>query len=143
MIEESKRYKRIGEKLINKRSEFEYIKDNDVRIAFLASDKEKKTNRKIIYADCKKVSEEYKWTCPFDFMITVYEPNCLDLSRKQMEILIMHELHHVGIDTEGIEPTFYVVPHDVEEFDTIIERFGLHWEEKTCQEETIQTAERI
>lgn len=129
MIEESKRYKKIGEKLISKWAEFEYIRDSDVRIVFLASDKEKKTNRKRVLADCAKVGERYEWCCPYDFMITVYEPNCIALGRKQMEILIAHELMHVGIDVEGIQPSYYVVPHDVEEFDRIIERFGLHWEE--------------
>lgn len=129
MIEESKKYKRIGERLINKWTEFEHLKESGVRIAFLRSDKEKKANRKIIFADCAKVGKRYEWTCPYDFMITVYEPNCIALDRNQMEMLIAHELMHVGINLEGIEPSYYLVPHDVEEFDRMIERFGLHWEE--------------
>ena len=51
----------------------------------------------------------------------VYEPNVVGFSEKQMETLLRHELHHVGIDFEKDETGFYVVPHDVEEFWDIID----------------------
>ncbi|MCQ2369253.1 MAG: hypothetical protein MJ007_02115 [Paludibacteraceae bacterium] len=127
MIERSTKYKRIAEKVIQL-PEFDDIRD--VRIAYLASDEEKKKNYKTVFADCTKVSPRYSWCCKYDFFITVYEPNVLELDRKQLEILMIHELHHVGINTDGQEPSYYVVPHDIEEFDSIIERYGLHWEDK-------------
>ena len=42
-------------------------------------------------------------------------------------MLIRHELHHVGIDFEGNENKYYIVPHDVEEFWEIINDNGLRW----------------
>ena len=60
-------------------------------------------------------------------MIVIYEPNCFDFTRKQIEILIEHELHHIGIDDDGNEPSFYNVPHDVEEFWDLIKKYGIDW----------------
>lgn len=131
MIERNAKYKRIGKRLINKLPEFEELKESNVRIAFLSSDKEKITNRRRILADCRKVSDIYSWCCHYDFMITVYEPNIVTLNDKQLEILLIHELHHVGIDNEGEEPSFYIVPHDIEEFWSVIDAYGLHWQERT------------
>lgn len=129
MIERSERYKKIGQRLIDTREEFKFIKEMGIRIAFLSSDEEKKSNRKTILADCTKISKRYEWCCKYDFMITVYEPNCLMLNKKQMEILIEHELHHVGVDFESADLNFYVVPHDIEEFWDVINEHGLHWQE--------------
>lgn len=127
-IKRAPKYKKIGDRLINTLPEFEYIKDAGVRIAYLSSDEEKKQNRKIILADCTKVSPRYSWCCKYDFFITVYEMNCLLLSPKQMEILIQHELHHVGIDNESNDNAFYIVPHDIEEFWDVINQHGLDWQ---------------
>lgn len=128
MIEKSRRYKRIGDRLVENDEDLAEIKINDVRIAYLASDKEKVQNHKIIFADCRKVAEQYSWACPYDFMITVYEPNCLDFNRKQLEILIKHELLHIGIDYSGNEPSYYVAPHDIEEFYSILNEYGTEWQ---------------
>lgn len=126
MIVKSDRYKRIGQKLVADLEEFEDIRD--VRIAYLSSDKAKKNGPKLVLADCTKVNERYEWTCPYDFMITVYEPNTVQLNRAQLRTLIRHELHHIGINYDAVEPQFYIVPHDIEDFDVIINDVGLHWE---------------
>lgn len=131
MLEVKDEYKSIGEKLIEELAEFEYIRNSDVKIVYLASDEEKKKNRKIILGQCIKVTDNYKWCCPYDFMIVVYEQNCVELDKRQMEILIQHELHHVGIGTDGNEDTFYVVPHDIEEFWDVIDAHGLEWQGRT------------
>lgn len=127
MRELDPRYKRIAERLIKNLEEFEYIRDSEVRIAYLSSDEEKTKDRKLVHADCTKVDKKYSWCVPYDFFITVYEPNCLDFSKEQMEILMKHELHHIGIDNNGNEPTFHIIPHDVEEFWSIINAHGLDW----------------
>lgn len=59
---------------------------------------EKKKDRKTVFADCEKIQDKYKWAIPYDFAITVYYKNTIGFSEKQMEILIFHELLHVGID---------------------------------------------
>lgn len=140
MINKSKQYENIAKKLIKSLPELEYIKNSNVKIAYLASDLEKKKDRKIVFADCTKVSERYKWCCNYDFFITVYEQNCISFNEQQFEILINHELHHVGICEEGNEPSYYIVPHDIEEFWDIINKHGLEW--SVCQEETTQTVEQ-
>ena len=127
-MQKNNKYRFIGQRLIRNEPDLQFIKDFGLKIAYVSSEQEKKTNLKTIFADCTLVSNRYKWCCDYDFFITVYEPNTADLTEEQIEILILHELHHVGLDITGLEPRPYVVPHDVEEFDTIIERYGLHWE---------------
>ncbi len=126
-LKRSAKYKRIGDRLIRTLPEFEYIKDSGARIAYLASDEEKKKNRKIVFADCTKVSPRYSWCCKYDFFIVVYEMNTILFTPEQIEILIKHELHHVGVDSENNDDAFYIVPHDVEEFWDVINEHGLTW----------------
>lgn len=113
----------------------QYIKDSAVRIAYLSSDEEKKKNYKVILGDCRKVNAQYEWCCKYDFMITLYEPNISQLDDEQIEILLYHELQHVGIMNDGNEPKYYVVPHDIEEFWTIINTYGLTWDAERTSEE--------
>lgn len=117
----------IAKRLIRQLPEFADIRDSDVRIAYLSSEKPKSKNRKIIFAECCKVDEKYAWCCPYDFFIVVYEPNIAYFTDKQIEILIRHELHHVGIEYTDQGLKYYVVPHDVEEFWEIIREYGLNW----------------
>jgi hypothetical protein len=104
------------------------ILDAGISVGFISSTKEKKHGRiKSVLAECKKVQELEKLYCPHDFLIIIYEMNCEGMTDEQMKILIWHELEHIGIDAETGE--FFVKPHDVEEFDKIIDAHGLHWEE--------------
>ena len=127
MIKRNATYNRIGKRLIQNLEELEHIRDSLCRVVFLASDEAKVKNRKVVYGECIKVQKNYEWCCPYDFMIVIYEPNCFDFTRKQIEILIEHELHHIGIDDDGNEPSFYIVPHDVEEFWDLIKKYGIDW----------------
>lgn len=128
MLVISEKYTEIAYRLIKTIPALQYIKDSAVSIVCLSSNDEKKKNYKIVYADCRKVSSQYSWCCPFDFMITIYEPNIALFDDKQIEILIYHELQHVGILNDGNEPKYYLVPHDIEEFWTIINEYGLEWD---------------
>lgn len=94
-----------------------------VSIAWLSSDKAKMNNGKRVHAECSKVTEKYDWCCPYDFTITVYEPNVLGFTDEQMKILLEHELMHIGVD----ENRLYIVPHDAEEFTEIIRKYGIDW----------------
>ena len=127
MIERSEEYEKIGRNLIRRNKEFRDIIDFDIRIAFLVSDEEKTSGRKIICGECIKVAKNYFWCCPYDFMIIVYEPNTIHMNEKQKRILIRHELKHIGVNTGGNEPCFYIVPHDIEDFRSIIKRYGIDW----------------
>lgn len=120
----SEEYTQIGHNLIEEL----FPELEDVQIAFLSSDVEKKTNRKIVFADCTLVNKaRYDWCCPFDFIITVYEPNIIDFNDKQIRILLEHELKHCGVEETKGETKYYIVPHDIEEFRTIIDKYGLDW----------------
>lgn len=127
-MQHCRKYRDIAKRLIRTLPEFEEIRDTAPRVAYLSSGEEKIKNRKIVFAECCKVDKKYFWCCPYDFFIVVYEPNVETFSPVQMETLIRHELHHIGVDytDSGIE--FYVRPHDVEEFWEIIRECGLDWE---------------
>lgn len=116
---QSKKYEEIGNEIIN--SLFPQLLN--VRIAWLGSDKEKCASGKVVYAECAKVSAQYDWCCPYDFIITVYEPNAGRFDEEQLKILLEHELMHIGIDGERK----FIVPHDVEEFRKIIDKYGMDW----------------
>lgn len=129
----NKKYRMIGQKLIRSLPEFEDIKNSDVKIAYLSSDEPKKKDRRLIFAECCKVDDRYKWCCKYDFFIIVYLPNISWFTVEQLIILIRHELHHVGIDFTGQEPKYFIVPHDIEEFWEIINDHGLKWSEENAE----------
>lgn len=105
--------------------EFQNILENEISVGFIASDQcKKKGPDHIIFGECSLVPEKWKVFCPFDFLITIYEPNCVGFSDDQMKTLLLHELLHIGINEKG---KLYVKPHDVEEFNRIISEKGLHW----------------
>ena len=102
-----------------------------LRIAWLASDKEKKkgrTNR--VCADCKKASPAYSWCCDYDYIITVYEPNVSYMTEEQLKILLEHELLHIDYEPEE---RMTVKPHDAEEFVQIIKKYGIDWANPTFE----------
>jgi hypothetical protein len=120
----SEEYQQIADELINTRPEFEHIKESDATIICLASDCEKKNGKdRVVFGQCEKVADKYKWGIPCDFTITIFEPNVAGWDDERIKILIMHELHHVGID----EGRFYIVKHDLEDFKAIVEEFGASW----------------
>jgi predicted metallopeptidase len=121
-------YAKIGADLINTEEVLDYIKDSEVSICYLSSELKKIQNGKIIFAQCEKVADKYKWGIPCDFTITVFEPNCEDLTPDQLQILIFHELLHIGIDFNSSgQEVFKINPHDLEDFKYIIDRFGTDW----------------
>ena len=143
MQERSQKYKKIGQRLIRTLPELKFIREMGIRIAYLSSDEEKKKNKRIIHAECTKVDEKYSWCCRYDFFITVYEPNIEYFTDQQIDILIEHELRHVGVDYSGNAPKYYIVPHDIEEFWSIIDKYGLLWDaNEEIVKELLKDAER-
>ena len=123
----SEEYTQIAEQVISEEPALEYIKNSDVTIIYLASHHEKKQNGKVVFGQCEKVLEKYKWAVPCDFTITVFEPNVERFTEDQLKILLLHELLHIGIDVDGHEERYYIVPHDVEDFKMILDRYGTEW----------------
>jgi len=129
-MEHNRHYMNIAKRLIRTKEKFEDIAASDVKIAYLSSQMERKKDKGLVYGECTKVDKRYKWCCHYDFFITIYEPNIAGFTEKQLEILIEHELEHVGIDWSGNEVKYYIVPHTVQDFRDIIDEYGIDWSDK-------------
>lgn len=125
----SDEYAEIAMDLIRTEPELEYIRESNVEILFLASDLEKKSKKRVIFGECEKVPDKWKWSVPCDFTITIFEPNVERFTDDQIRILLFHELLHVGIEVDGNEEKYYAAPHDIEDFRTILDRYGMEWNE--------------
>ena len=121
-------YAEIGYELIETEPALLDLKCSEATIIFLSSEHEKTSDGRTVLGQCEKIQEKYKWSIPCDFTITLFEPNIEGLSEEQIRLVILHELLHVGIriDKDG-EEDYYVIPHDVEDFRLLIERYGLDW----------------
>lgn len=120
---------KIANKLIQKRNELEVIINCDIQIGYVRSFEEKIKDGRIIFADCRKVNKVYGAYLPYDFIITLYEPNIALLSQEQINILIFHELQHIGVGERGLK----IVPHDVEDFHSILDEHGTRWNEYNAE----------
>lgn len=123
----NRRYGEIGRKLIRTLPEFEEIREAGPRIAYLSSYKQKMKKTHAVCGECFRVEEKYFWCCSYDFFIVIYEPNVMAFNAAQIETLIRHELHHIGIEYTDSGIDYFVKPHDVEEFWEIIADCGLTW----------------
>lgn len=127
----SDKYTEIAQNLIETEPSLAYIRDSQVTIIYLSSEHEKKESGKVIGGQCEKIPVKYKWAIPCDFTITVFEPNVERFTEEQIRILLFHELLHVGIRMDGNEEDYYIVPHDVEDFKEILDRYGIGWADTT------------
>ena len=126
----NEKYSEIARELINTEDALVDVRNSQATIVYLSSEHKKKSGNKIIFGQCEKVAEKYKWGIPADFTITVFEPNVEGFSKEQLKILLFHELLHVGIEfnADGSE-TYSIKGHDLEDFKEIINRFGTDWNE--------------
>lgn len=131
----NERYSKIASDLIKTEDVLSDIRQSEVTILYLSSDKEKKSKGRNILGECEKIPDKYKWSIPADFTITVFEPSAATLSDEQMRILLLHELMHVGIKflEDGTEQ-YSIIPHDIEDFKSIIQKYGLDWNEPEWRE---------
>ena len=109
----------LGKEVI--KASFPHLKT--ARISYMTCDKPKKNGAKVVYADCEKLSEKMTTITGIDFVITFYKDS-EDLTMVAQRILMEHELRHVGWDGEKAR----IVPHDVDDFRAIIEKYGIDWE---------------
>ncbi len=105
--------------------ELRWIYQSGISIGFMSCFKPKKSGKKAVLGECVKVADLYGPFCPFDFLIVIYEQNIIGLTENQLKVLLWHELKHVGwnFDKDHAE----IVPHDIEDFYSIIDRFGSRW----------------
>lgn len=130
-IEVAQEYEKIGKELIKNEECFDYLKNSNARIIYAKNDKIKKRNGKIIFGECEKVSDKNKFLISADFIIRIYTLSCFayGITNEKLRILIYHELLHAGVkyDKHGDEH-YYIVPHEIEEFNLIKDKFGLDWQ---------------
>lgn len=118
MYEQAPDIKTIAERLIEAKEDLFHIRDYEV--GFLYCDTEKQLAGNVVMADCTKTNGLLKYYSGYDFIITVYEPNIMDLTEAQLQILIYHELLHIGLEGK-------LRPHNVQDFYSILHLYGLDW----------------
>lgn len=124
---ESPRIAEIAAQLIETDCRLQAVKDSGVKIAYLESDRERYSSGRAVYGECERVPSKYRWAIPFEFTITVYTPHVEALDDTRMRILVLHELMHVGCELDGHAWRYRIIPHDVEDFRSILEEHGLDW----------------
>lgn len=122
-------YEKLAVEVIDAIDELHFIKELEIKIGYVKSYEAKKSKSGIVMADCRLVKPIYQCFIPYDFIITVYGPNVIELTPNQMKALLWHELKHIGINEMTLALTYRVVPHEVEDFYSIIERLGMRWSE--------------
>lgn len=126
--EQNEDYARIGMELIREEKSLNWILSTGVAVGFMSSNRAKVSKGRAIFGECDRVKDKYRAFIPYDFLITVYEPNVIEFTPKQIRILLHHELLHCGVNSNA-EPTYKINPHDIEDFREIIDRYGLDWSE--------------
>ena len=127
LYEQYQPYAELAARVISNERSLHWLALADIRIGFLRSFREKRSHGKDVLGECVKVNELYEPFCPYDFLIVIYAENIVQLNDEQMYVLMFHELLHIGMDEKDGELKYRVLPHDIEEFDEIISRYGLHW----------------
>jgi putative metallopeptidase len=105
-----------------------------VRIDYVFATEALKEKGKIVLGRAKKVSglnayiaakdRGYESSQPEEFfVIEIHRGSWLQLSEKQRKALCDHELHHLDVDLDTNKLS--LKPHDLEEFNAIVRRYGL------------------
>lgn len=125
MFYKDKTLEKIANDIIRKHDELRHLTDDALKIIYLRSDENIKNGRKTIFADTEKLNKKHRAMTGAHFVITFYADS-EDLEGDQLEILMYHELRHVGWDGENAK----IIPHDCEDFKSIVQKYGVDWAEK-------------
>ncbi len=127
MYVRSDEIRKLGESVIAEHEELAHLNHPvaPCRIGYMYCDKKKSHHGQTVFADTTKVSEMMQALTGYDFVITFYGPVVDDLPEAPLRILMYHELLHVGYDPETAKCC--LIPHDVEDFECIITRYGIDW----------------
>ena len=114
----------LAKEVIKEREDLLPIEQSGMRICFITSTEWKRSNGKLVFADTRIVKGVWTAFVPYDFIITFDTRNVNLLDEQQIRILMWHELKHCGVSPTG---QYYVVPHDIEDFSDIIDKYGHNW----------------
>lgn len=92
----------------------------EARIRYVFRDEAQKIGGRDCAATATKVPGLYAHLAECDFVIQVWDEAWADMSPEQQVALMDHELCHCGENENG----WCLIPHDIEEFDAIVERRG-------------------
>lgn len=126
---ENEEYAAIGRELIETEDSLLRIRNSDVTICYLSSQHKKVSSGNVVFGQCEKIADKYKWGIPCDFTITIFEPNVAEFQFDDYQIrqLIHHELLHVGIEPTENGEKYSIIPHDLEDFRLILSKYGIDW----------------
>ena len=98
----------------------------NANILCLFTSKPRKRGGKVTIATCEAVNETYNFLTEINFIITIFDKAWERLADKEKKYVLDHELCHafIGENKQG-EPVYKVIPHDLEEFNELVERYGL------------------
>lgn len=99
----------------------------NLKIAYIFKNKSIKSRGRECNAQISKVSPKVQAICEVDFVVTLSAPRWQELNEIQHSALLDHELSHILItenESTGEEKR-QMVCHDVEEFLSVIRRWGL------------------
>jgi len=116
-------YAIIGQNLIETEDRLAYIRNSNVKIIYLESEKDKKMQGEAVFGLCEKVQDKNKWAIDADYTITLFKPNidAAEVTEKGLELLIYHELYHIADDLSSTRP------HDLKDFKFLIDEYGTDW----------------
>lgn len=114
----------LAKEILAEREDLAQIIFSGMKIGFLTSTEWKRSKGKLVFADTRIVKGVWTAFVPYNFIITFYTRNVNLLNEEQKRILMWHELKHCGVAPNG---EYYVVPHDIEDFSDIIEKYGHKW----------------
>lgn len=104
----------------------------DVSILFMFRSEPASNGGREVYASTEKISPKMRALLNnADFLIWVSDTDWTAHDSKWREALIDHQLMHCCVGDDG---KTYIRPHDIEEFNVIIERHG-HWNMEVYQVE--------
>ena len=117
----------LVQQVIAETEDFLDIRIAEPRICVLDCTQKKLNEGRMVFADIRAVSEQYKAIVEFDYIITIYTPCAAMLSDSQFRILLEHELRHINIKNGPKGTIMGTIGHDIEDFYAIIDKYGLNW----------------
>ena len=123
----------IVREVIERNDEFVELRTPGCRILCLWGDDVRKSKGRLVYADTEKVKDKYKVLFPYDYIITFYAPLCKTLNPAVLKHLVYHELLHIdyeegrGGEQDYTANRYRIRPHDIEDFRSVTDRWGLDW----------------
>lgn len=106
------------------------------KIAYVAS---KKNSRWL--GKCQLVPAVFKLLTGLDYIIYINAEEWGDLSTRQREALVFHELEHIGWKENAKDPEFgkwATRRHDIEEFSSVVNKYGRWWPDVAMFNESLK-----